>query len=143
MLWQPNIKTINHKEHIFCDWRQKFVRLTPEEWVRQHLLHYLVEDMQYPKARIAVEHQIEVGQTAKRCDAVVIGNTLQPLCIIELKAEDVALTQKVFDQVSVYNRQLNVQYLIISNGNTTYVCQINENGYTFLKNIPTYNELTI
>ena len=141
MTYQPNIKTIRGKEQIFCDWRRKFVRLTPEEWVRQHILHFLVEEMCYPQARIAVEHPIEVGETKKRCDAVIVDEQLKPLCIIEFKAETVALTQKVFDQVAVYNRKLSVPYLIVSNGKSTFVCKVLARGYEFLQDIPRYEQL--
>lgn len=141
MTWQPNIKLIDRKENIFCDWRRKYVRLTPEEWVRQHFLHYLVEDMSYPKSLIAVEHSISVGMLSKRCDAVVLSDTLMPLCIIEFKAESVSLSQKVFDQVAVYNQQLNVAYFIVSNGSTTFACLTDSDGYTFLPHIPSYTEL--
>ena len=140
--WHPNIRTSEGKEQIFCDWRRKFVRLTPEEWVRQHFLHFLVEEMQFPKARIAVEHPISVGDVQKRCDAVVMGAQLQPLCIIEFKADNVALTQKVFDQVAVYNRKLCVNYFILNNGKQTFACQVTPAGYTFLHDIPTYNNLS-
>lgn len=117
------------------------MRLTPEEWVRQHILHILVEDYHYPAALIAVEHPIEVAHTSKRCDAVVMSSQLKPVCLIEFKAEDVSLTRKVFDQVAVYNRRLQVPYFIISNGKTTYSCKIEEQGYKFLNEIPTYEQL--
>lgn len=141
-MWQANIKDINGKRQIFCDWRRKFVRLTPEEWVRQQVLHALVDNTGYPAARIAVEHPIQVGEVQKRCDAVVMGEQLQPLCIIEFKAEAVALSQKVFDQVAVYNRRLQVPFFIISNGRTTYACRVRENGYEFIEQLPTYEELS-
>lgn len=141
--WQPNIKTISQKEQIFCDWRQKFVRLTPEEWVRQQFLHFLIEEMHYPKSRIAVEQQIQVGKTIKRCDAVILDDQLHPVCIVELKAEGIPLTQKVFDQVAVYNRRLQVAYFFISNGENTYACKTTEQKYLFLPILPTYLELCL
>ena len=109
--------------------------------MRQYFLHYLVDDLGYPKARIAVEHPIQVAQVQKRCDAVVMDDRLEPLCIIEFKAEDVALTQRVFDQVAVYNRKLNVKYFILSNGKHTYACSVTPSGFTFLPSIPTYPQL--
>ena len=141
MSWTPNIKTGNGKSQIFCDWRRKFVRLTPEEWVRQQVLHTLVEQYTFPATRIAVEHPIQVGEVQKRCDAVILGAQLQPLCIVEFKAERVGLTQKVFDQVAVYNRRLQVPFFIISNGTTTYACRVTAEGYEFLPDIPSYEEL--
>ena len=72
----------NGKEQIFCEWRHKWVRLTPEEWVRQQLLHHLVEQLGYPASLIAVETAICVGNVKKRCDAVVFDNTMQPLVLL-------------------------------------------------------------
>jgi len=105
-----------NKEQIFCEWRHRWVRLTPEEWVRQQLLHRLVEQLNYPSSLIAVEQAITVGAAKKRCDAVVYDNTMQPLVLIECKAETVPLTQKTLDQAVTYNRQLNVPWLILHNG---------------------------
>lgn len=106
----------NGKEQIFCEWRKRWVRLTPEEWVRQQLLHRLVEQYGYPAARIAVETAIMVGEAKKRCDAVVYDHAMQPLVLIECKAETVPLTQKTLDQAITYNRKLHVPYLLLSNG---------------------------
>ncbi len=141
MPYTPNIKNIDGKEQIFCEWRRKFVRLTPEEWVRQQVLHALVDELAYPKARIAVEMAIQVGERKKRCDAVVYNAQLQPICLIEFKAESVPLTQQVFDQAAVYNRELAVKHFIISNGKQTFVCRVTETGYDFLTEIPTYEQL--
>lgn len=141
MSYTPNIRPIDGKQYIFCDWRRKFVRLTPEEWVRQNILHSLVEDIQYPMSMLAVEQPIKVGSVQKRCDAVVYSPQLTPLCIIEFKAESVALTQQVFDQVAIYNRRLQVEHLLISNGNDTYFCQVLPHTFRFLPTIPTYTEL--
>ena len=94
----------NGKEQIFCEWRHRWVRLTPEEWVRQQLLHAMVEQLGYPASLMAVEKAITVGDAQKRCDAV------------ECKAETVPLTQKTLDQAITYNRKLNVPYLLLSNG---------------------------
>lgn len=142
MTWQANIREHNGQEQIFCDWRHKWVRLTPEEQVRQWFLHFLVEEHAYPKNLIAVEHPIEVGQLRKRCDAVVFSTNLQPLCIIEFKASNIALRQNVFDQVAVYNRRLGVKYLLISNGAETYVLSVNDQGYNFLEKIPEYSVIS-
>jgi type I site-specific restriction endonuclease len=106
----------NDKDQIFCEWRHRWVRLTPEEWVRQQLLHYMAEQLDYPSSRIAVEQAITVGDCKKRCDAVVYDVALQPIMIIECKAETVPLTQKTLDQAITYNRKLNVPYLFLYNG---------------------------
>ena len=104
------------KEQIFCAWRKQWVRLTPEEWVRQQLLHRLVDDFGFPSSLIAVETAITVGEVKKRCDAVVYDRLMQPLVLIECKAETVPLSQKTLDQSIIYNRKLNVPYLLLSNG---------------------------
>ena len=106
----------NNKEQIFCEWRKRWVRLTPEEWVRQQLLHHMVEQLAYPSSLIGVEVAIKVGEVKKRCDAVVYNQDLQPLMLIECKAETVSITQKTLDQALTYNRKLNVPYLILYNG---------------------------
>ena len=106
----------NGKEQIFCEWRHRWVRLTPEEWVRQQLLHSLVEQFGYPAPLIAVEIAISVGEAKKRCDAVVYDRAMQPLVLIECKAETVPLTQRTLDQAITYNRKLNVPYLLLCNG---------------------------
>ncbi len=106
----------NNKEQIFCDWRHRWVRLTPEEWVRQQLLHYMVEQLDFPASLIAVEAAITVGEAKKRCDAVVYDRTMSPLMLIECKAETVPLSQKTLDQAITYNRKLNVPYLLLYNG---------------------------
>ena len=110
----------NGKEQIFCEWRHRWVRLTPEEWVRQQLLHQLVE-LAYPASLIAVETAITVGEAKKRCDAVVYDRAMQPLMLIECKAEIVPLTQKTLDQAITYNRKLNVPYLLLYNGVQTFL----------------------
>ena len=119
-----NTKDINGKEYVFCAWRRRWVRLTPEEWVRQQFLHRLVDDYHYPAGRIGVEVAIAVGDAKKRCDAVVYDEQLQPLVLIECKAEHVALTQSTLDQALTYNRQLRVPYLFLHNGQETIVVRV-------------------
>lgn len=126
---------------IFCSWRKKWVRLTPEEWVRQHFLHALVDSFGYPQSLIAVEAPIRVGDVQKRCDAIVYNTDLTPLCILEFKAPSVSLTQKVFDQVAVYNRRLHVQHFILSNGKQHQACKVGDDGYEMLPTLPLYNQL--
>ena len=135
-----NIRQIDGKDYVFCVGRRKFVRLTPEEWVRQNFLHALVAQG-YPQERIAVEAAIGVAELQMRCDAIVYDGQLQPVCIIEFKAPTVSLTQKVFDQVSVYNRRLCVDYFILSNGREHTACIVNPTGYSRLEALPTYQQL--
>ena len=116
-----------NKEQIFCEFRHRWVRLTPEEWVRQQLLHHLVEQLDYPASLIAVEQAISVGETKKRCDAVVYDRQMLPLMLIECKAETVPLTQKTLDQALTYNRKLNVPHLLLYNG--IQAIYVNGNNY--------------
>lgn len=131
-------RVFNGKEQIFCEWRHRWVRLTPEEWVRQQLLHHLTEQLDYPKSLIAVEQAITVGEAKKRCDAVVYDKTMQPLMIIECKAETVPLTQKTLDQAITYNRKLHVPYLLLCNGVQTICVNGNNNNPSGL---PRYTDL--
>lgn len=131
-------RLIDGKDYVFCEWRRKFVRLTPEEWVRQTFLNRLVTDYAFPSERIAVEVQM----TGKRADAIVYDRSLRPLMLLEFKADTVALTQKTLDQATVYNRQLHVPYLILSNGRQTVVAKIDENKINFLETIPQWTQLS-
>lgn len=133
-------RVYNNKEQVFCEWRHRWVRLTPEEWVRQQLLHRLVEQFDYPASLIAVEQAITVGEAKKRCDAVVYDASLQPMMIIECKAETVPLTQKTLDQAITYNRKLNVPYLILHNGPQTLTVAIDGSSY-HLTGLPRYSDL--
>ncbi|PIF00628.1 MAG: hypothetical protein CR965_01740 [Paludibacter sp.] len=132
------IKKINRGFQIFDDFRQKYVKLTPEEWVRQNFLRFLVEEKGFPKELIAIETELKVNEMKKRCDAIVYNKQGQPFIIIELKAPNIPITQEVFDQTAVYNTQLNVNFLIISNGLQHFFCQINKDtsSYNFFEEIP-------
>ena len=128
---------------VFDILRRKYVALTPEEWVRQHFVHYLIGHKGYPKGLLANEVELRVGEKKLRCDTLLYDRALQPQMIIEYKAPDVAVTQRVFDQITVYNRLLHVDYLVISNGLQHYCCRMDyeRNSYEFLKDIPAYGEL--
>ena len=90
--------------------RRKYVALTPEEWVRQHFINYLITEKNYPQSLIANEQQIMLNNTKKRCDSIVYNNELKPLVIIEYKAPDVKITQETFNQIVRYNMVLKVFY---------------------------------
>lgn len=140
------IKTKNHegRQQIFDFLRRRYVALTPEEWVRQHFVHFLVNHKGYPAALMANEVGIRVGQTSRRCDTVVYKKTGgTPLMIIEYKAPEVAITQKVFTQISSYNTVLRVPYLIVSNGLQHICCHIDFStmSYRFLEDIPEYDSI--
>lgn len=140
---RQRLSPTSHLEEIWDTQRKKWVRLTPEEWVRQHFIHFLIEHYNYPAGRIGNEIPIKVGQLEKRCDSVVFGNQGEPLMIIEYKAPSVQITQKVFDQIARYNITLQVDWLIVSNGLQHYCCHLlrNENRIEFLKGVPQYEDM--
>ena len=106
---------------IFDILRGKYVSLTPEEWVRQHFIHFLINQKDYPKMLLANEVPLSIGNKNLRADSVLYDNELRPRMIIEYKAPTIPLSQKVFDQITVYNMLLHVDYLIVSNG-LQHVC---------------------
>lgn len=128
---------------IFDILRKKYIALTPEEWVRQHFVHFLVEHKGYPAALMANEIQLKVGEKTLRADSVLYSRDLKPRMIIEYKAPHIPITQKVFDQISIYNMLLHVDYLVVSNGLQHYICKMdyNDKKYLFLEDIPDYEEL--
>src|SRR6185436_19896122 len=123
--------------------RKRFVALTPEEWVRQHLLHFLMNERKYPQSLISVEKKLLVNKLEKRTDVVLYSNSLKPLLIAECKAPSVKLNQLTFDQAARYNMTLGVSFLLITNGLETFVCRIDHSNksYLFLNEIPHYDEL--
>ena len=131
------------RREIFDFLRRKYVTLTPEEWVRQHFTHYLVDHKGYPKGLLANEVELKAGDKRLRCDTLLYTREMTPRMIIEYKAPDVALTQQVFDQIVVYNMLLHVDYLVVSNGHQHFCCRMDyeHHTYTFLSDIPLYTEL--
>ena len=123
--------------------RRRWVRLTPEEWVRQHFVRYLIDHRGYPAGRVGNEVSLRLNGTARRCDSVVFDSAGQPLMIVEYKAPTVALTQRVFDQVARYNIVLRTPWLVVSNGLQHACCHLNlDTGtYAFLPEIPEYDAL--
>lgn len=136
--YEFNIRQKAGLAQIFDDIRKRYVALTPEEWVRQHWLHYLMEEMKYPRSLIAVEMSLKLNKLTKRCDIVVFGRNGLPQMIVECKAAEVKLTQKVFDQIARYNLALQVRYLVVSNGLKNYCCMIEpeKETYHFLDALP-------
>jgi len=118
--YQPKIKTDAGRELIFDEIRKKWIILTPEEWVRQNFLQYLIQVKKYPATLIAVEKEIELGELIKRFDIVVYDRNHQPFMIVECKEMEVVLDKKVLDQVLRYNISLQVPYLVITNGSYCY-----------------------
>ena len=135
-----NIKSKENKQYIFDIIRKKDVVLTPEEWVRQHILHYLIDVKGYPKSIIAVEKQLTINTLKRRFDILIFNKKGLPDVIIECKAPKVKITQATFDQIARYNLKLNANYLMISNGLEHFFCKMDaeRKQYVFLKDLPEY-----
>lgn len=128
---------------IFDRLRNKFVALTPEEWVRQHFTSYLITHKNYPAGLMANEVALSLNGSSRRSDTVVYNSSAQPLVIIEYKAPHIKISQKTFDQIIRYNMVFQAPYLIVSNGLNHYCCHIDfkNRSYKFLPDIPTYQEI--
>lgn len=126
---------------IFDPCRSKWVALTPEEWVRQHIIRYLSDELGYPKGLIATEMAITLNSRLRRCDIVVHNRNGSPALIVECKAPSVGLSQASFDQVNQYNWALGVPFLIVSNGMKHYCLESKEGNFIFRENIPDFDYL--
>ena len=131
-------KNSENKVAIFDEIRKKFVILTPEEWVRQHTVRYLLEEKKYSKSYINVEKMITINGLTKRYDIVVFNPDGSIFVLIECKAPEVSITQNVFDQIARYNMVMDANYLMVTNGLNHYFCQMDfENEkYQFLRELP-------
>lgn len=123
--------------------RKKWVLLTPEEWVRQHFVHFLVGRLGFPASMMANEMGITLNSTSRRCDTVIYTRSLEPLAIVEYKAPNVRIDRKVFDQIIRYNIVLRVPYLIISNGMEHYCIRVDMGAHkcTMLAAMPSYDDM--
>lgn len=131
------------KVEVFDPLRRRFVALTPEEWVRQNFTAYLMSEKHYPAGLMANEMSITFGTMSRRCDTVLFGLDRQPRMIVEYKAPHVAITQRVFDQITRYNMVLHTPWLIVSNGLQHLCCRVDydNNKVSFIDHIPDYTEL--
>jgi predicted type IV restriction endonuclease len=131
------------KHEIFDNNRKKFVSLTPEEWVRQHFVQYLVQEKGVPESLITIEKKLVYNTMTKRADILVYSGKGKPLLMVECKAASIELSQKVLDQIARYNIVLRVPFLIITNGLRHLCCLINfeEGSYHFLEHIPNYVQM--
>lgn len=125
---------------IFDNFRKRYVKLTPEEWVRQNFALYLVQYQNYPLSRIKFEKTLRISGSMRRCDIVYFDKSMQPEIIVECKSTDVSLINRTFSQAAMYNSILKVKYLIITNCLTHFVTQIDydNNKFEFLNSIPKY-----
>lgn len=128
---------------IFDPVRRKYVRLTPEEWVRQHFIQYLINQGKYPAGLMGVEVMFSLNKLKRRIDILVHNRRGKPVMIIECKEPDVKIDEKVFEQVITYNIGLKVPYIIATNGIVNYACRLRDDnsGYDYLDVIPLYDEI--
>lgn len=140
-----DVELRRNSEHtdIYDPVREKFVALTPEEWVRQNFIAYLMSSLGFPRGLMVNEAKIRLNTTLRRIDTLVYARTgMRPLMVIEYKAPHVAITQKVFDQIARYNMVVGAPWLIVSNGMSHYCCRYsNGGGYVFVPELPHYDEL--
>ena len=140
---QPRLRATAGRPAIYDALRRKYVALTPEEWVRQHFVNFLIAHKGYPEAYMANEVELRMGEKKLRCDSVLYGTALRPRMIMEYKAPDIDITRNVFYKISAYNLLLHVDYFIMSNGMQHYCCKMDydRRSYTFLTDIPDYPDI--
>jgi hypothetical protein len=138
------LKSDGSKYLIMDELRKKFVVLTPEEWVRQHIVQYLINFKNYPKALISLEKGLRVNDLLKRTDVLVFDSNTEPLLLVECKAPEVKISQDVFDQAARYNSVYKVKYILITNGLDHFCAEIehSSSSYKFLSDIPSFNLIT-
>jgi len=138
------IKFEDNRKYIFDEIRRKYILLTPEEWVRQNFIKYLVNEKNYPQQLISIEMEFKINKLSKRTDIVVFNTSGKPNLIVECKSPAVKVNQKTFDQIARYNMNFNVDYLVVTNGISHYCCKLeskNNKAYSFIKEIPDYFRL--
>ncbi len=136
-------KTEGQSTQIFDKWRKKFVVLTPEEWVRQHVANFLVTEKKFPESLMVLEASLKINNLQKRSDIVIYNTDAIPVFMVECKAPSVKITQETFDQIARYNIVWKVDYLLVTNGLQHYCCKVEAeaNTYTFLKEVPVFQDL--
>lgn len=135
-------KSTENKVSIFDIIRKKFVILQPEEWVRQHCMHYLITEKNYPKSLINVEKELTINGLKKRYDIVIFNPDGSIFLMVECKSPKITINQSTFDQIARYNLKINAAYLMVTNGINHYYCQMDfkKEQYTFLRDIPSYSK---
>lgn len=134
------VKQESGKHYIFDAIRKKYLVLTPEEWVRQNFIQFLIHEKKYPSGLIQIEKGLKLNELQKRADALVYKDA-KPIVLIEFKAPNVEIKQEVFEQIARYNSHFKVPYLIVTNGLMHYCAKIDfvNNSFEFLEEIPAYN----
>jgi hypothetical protein len=133
-------KNSENKVAIFDEIRKKFILLTPEEWVRQNTIKFILQEKKYPKSYLNVEKIIKINDLIKRYDIVVFQPNGKIFLLIECKAPEVSITQNTFDQIARYNLSLKAEYLMVTNGLNHYFCKMDfeKEEYIFLKDLPEF-----
>ncbi|MHA7844212.1 MAG: type I restriction enzyme HsdR N-terminal domain-containing protein [Winogradskyella sp.] len=141
--FEYRFKSTENKVSIFDVIRKKFIVLQPEEWVRQHCVHYLINEKKYPKSLINVEKELNINGLKKRYDIVIFNSNGSILLIVECKSYDITINQDTFDQIARYNLALNAEFLMVTNGINHYYCQMDTEAerYQFLRDIPNYKKV--
>jgi len=134
------LKEEGNKVFIFDSIRKKYLQLTPEEWVRQNIIQFLIEEKNYPKSLFSIEKSIKVSNTNKRVDIAIFNKNREIEVLVECKAPEVKITQKAFDQIARYNLTLNAKYLVVTNGLEHFYAMMDyqDKKYMFLKELPKY-----
>lgn len=135
------LKNSENKTLIFDKLRKKYTVLTPEEWVRQHFVNFLIEEKNYPISLIALEKQLVINNKKKRTDILIFNKEGNHHIIVECKAPSIKITQDTFDQIARYNLKLKADFLIVTNGLEHFFCKMDfeKETYIFLKDVPNYN----
>lgn len=142
MIKEKTDNTGNARRQVFDRLRRRMVACTPEEFVRQMFVDYLIDTLGYPEGLMANEISITLNGMARRCDTVVFSRDRSPLMIVEYKAPDVAVTEKVFNQIARYNLVLKAPYLVVTNGRSCYCCLVERDGAVrFLDGVPRYADI--
>jgi hypothetical protein len=136
--YQPKIKKEDNKEFIFDEVRKQWILLTPEEWVRQNFLRYLIYTQRYPASLIAVEKEMVLNDLKKRTDIIVYDKNTQPWMIVECKEMNVSLDEKVLEQILRYHMSIPVPYLVITNGSYCIGFEKTGNGFVEIDHLPAY-----
>ena len=139
--FKPTIKKEEGKIWIFDMIRKKYLVLTPEEWVRQHFIHYLIAELKYPKSLFRIESSLTYNKLQKRSDILVFNRDAKPWMLIECKSPDIKLSQKAFNQVAVYNMTVNAKFVAVTNGLVHYCCEAAKEGEQaiFLESFPVFD----
>lgn len=134
------LRTAGTVREIFDSVRGKWIVLTPEEWVRQHVITWLRDVKKYPGSLMAIEKQIKVNGLSRRCDVICHDKQTQPLVIVECKSPDVNITQELFDQAARYNLTVGAKYFLLTNGLRHFCCVMDheKQEWTFLQELPAY-----